>query len=185
MKIKILYLHILLFINFSGFSQEENLKISSKKLLKTLQTANHNLTLVYFLEPSCPVSQKYQTVISGIKKEYQTVDLNFTFVFPASFSTKKEIITFANEIDPFAKIIFDPDKLISRKIGAKITPEAFLINFKGEIEYQGAIDDWYYQLGRNRIEPSQHYLRNAIKNYLLKYPIIPKFTEAIGCDIEY
>lgn len=184
MKAKFLYISLFFVFKFAGFSQTGNLKIDSKKVIKLLKISKHDLNLIYFLEPSCPVSQKYQSIIASIGKEFQTKDINTTFIYPGTFSSEKEIVQFSNEINPGIKIIFDSKKTFTSEIGAKITPEVFLINYKGEIEYHGAIDDWYYQLGRSRNEPTQHYLRNAINNYLLKHPIIPKFTEAIGCDIE-
>jgi thiol-disulfide isomerase/thioredoxin len=180
MKTKFIGIILLLVFHSNCFSQ----KIESKKVINVLKISKNRLNLVYFLEPSCPVSQKYQSVIASIGKEFQTAAISTTFIFPASFSSQKEIVQFATEIDAKVAVVFDFKKKITSKIGAKITPEVFLINDLGEIEYHGAIDDWYYQLGKSRNEPTQHYLRNAINNYLLKTPIMPKFTQAIGCDIE-
>ncbi|MES2798272.1 MAG: hypothetical protein V4683_20050 [Bacteroidota bacterium] len=182
MKTTLHFIVFFLFIQFKAISQIE--KLNSKRILKKLEINQHNLNLFYFLEPTCPISQKYQSVISAINKEFTINDVNSTFIFPNKFSSPNSNIQFANEIDPKSSVILDQKKSITNQLGAKTTPEVFLINSKGEIEYKGAIDDWFYQLGKKRNEPTQHYLKNAIKNYLLKYPIIPKFTEAIGCDIE-
>ena len=183
MKTKLLFIVFFLIIQFKAFSQIKREIINSKNIIKKLEIHKHNLNLIYFLEPSCPISQNYKSIISAINKEFKISDINSTFIFPNKFSSHLAS-QFANEIDPKSVVILDSKKNITTQFGAKITPEVFLVNSKGEIEYKGAIDDWYYQLGKKRNEPTQFYLKNAIKNYLLKYPIIPKFTEAIGCDIE-
>lgn len=67
---------------------------------------------------------------------------------------------------------------------ATIIPEVVVQDQTGTVVYQGAIDDWYVDLGKHRPEPTQPYLRNALMALLDGRPVaIPK-TEAVGCFIE-
>ena len=53
-----------------------------------------------------------------------------------------------------------------------------------EVIYRGAIDNWFYELGRYRLEITDHYLIDAINASLDgKKPALTK-TEALGCFIQ-
>lgn len=182
-------LKILIFLLFSIFLKNScfsnsNDSLISKRIVKKLKINSNILSVIYFLEPSCPISQKYQSIIGTLIKEYNNSEINSIFIFPNNFSTKSLINKFADEIDLKSKIIFDKKKYYTTKIGGTVTPEVFLVAKTGQIIYHGAIDDWFYALGKNRNFASNLYLKNAINNYLNKQPIIPKKTEAIGCVIE-
>ncbi len=181
---KFFFPFFILFLTNISFSNTADSIITSKRVIKKLKINKHKLTIIYFLEPSCPISQKYQTIIKSINKENNNSEVNSIFIFPNNFSSKNETEKFALEIDSNSRIIFDNKKYYTSQIGGSITPEVFLITNLGEIIYNGAIDDWYYALGKNRNLTSNFYLKNAIYNYLNKLPIIPKKTEAIGCVIE-
>lgn len=159
-------------------------KTISNKVLRKIKAKKNKLTAVYFLEPSCPISQKYQNKIKEIDSLYQHADLKSVFIYPNSFSKKQECIKFGNDVNKYSRNIFDRKKDFSKHFEARITPEVFLVNIKGEIIYQGAIDNWFYALGRARKETDEFYLINAIKNSLSLKTISPNKTEAIGCDIE-
>jgi hypothetical protein len=181
---KLIFAGFIFFINLSAFSQNTELKVLNKRVIKALKINKSELNLFYFLEPSCPISQKYQSIIQKLNLTFDSLGIKSTFIYPNSFSKNDEINQFSKEIDFKAAVLLDFNKYFTRKIGAKITPEVFLINKKGQIKYKGAIDDWYYQLGKNRKQITNHYLINAVNNYFANSEINPKITEAIGCDIE-
>ena len=60
----------------------------------------------------------------------------------------------------------------------------FLLNEKEQVLYHGAIDNWYYALGKNRLEISEHYLDDAVAQALNQQPIIRPFVKPVGCFIE-
>mgnify|MGYP001222891624 CR=1 FL=1 len=73
-------------------------------------------------------------------------------------------------------------KLI-KKLGATITPEAFLID-DSKIFYYGAMDDRYYELGKMKSIPTQHFLLDAIDAMLRQKVIKTSHIQAVGCVIE-
>jgi hypothetical protein len=59
-----------------------------------------------------------------------------------------------------------------------------LFDRSGNEIYRGAIDNWFFALGKYRNETTEHYLENAIQAMLdSRLPEIRK-TEAVGCFIE-
>ena len=45
----------------------------------------------------------------------------------------------------------------AQQMGVKVTPEV-LVTYNNHIQYQGAIDDWFIDWGKNRKQPEQFYL---------------------------
>jgi hypothetical protein len=76
------------------------------------------------------------------------------------------------------------DNGIARELGARVMPEAFVFNEAGELIYSGAIDDFFYKLGRRRAKISHRYVEDALKAIADgRKPAISRI-EPIGCFIE-
>jgi hypothetical protein len=69
-------------------------------------------------------------------------------------------------------------------LDAKVTPEVFLFDKEFELRYKGAIDNWFYELGKYRRVTSDHYLIDALQSVLGGEDPIIMETEAIGCLIQ-
>jgi len=82
------------------------------------------------------------------------------------------------------KFLDDKKHVITNQYGATITPEAILIDKNQQVIYQGAIDNWFFELGRNRLEVTEHYLIDAIEASMKGQMPSIKRTEAIGCFIQ-
>ncbi|MES1161361.1 MAG: alkyl hydroperoxide reductase, partial [Bacteroidota bacterium] len=70
-----------------------------------------------------------------------------------------------------------------RQLAARVTPEVFLMDAERKICYHGSIDNWIAALGKQRSKATEHYLEDAIRQYLQKSPILVKATKPIGCFI--
>ena len=77
----------------------------------------------------------------------------------------------------------DEKNRLVRRLGATVTPEAYLLHGES-VWYHGAIDNWYYALGRYRPSPTAHYLGDAIEAALQNAPAPVFSTKALGCGIE-
>lgn len=69
------------------------------------------------------------------------------------------------------------------KMGVQVTPEV-LVLYKNQIQYQGAIDDWFIDWGKNKKVPAQFYLISALNSLISGQTVWIKKTKAIGCLIE-
>lgn len=78
----------------------------------------------------------------------------------------------------------DRNFALTKQLNAKITPEVFVVNENRTILYHGAINNWYYALGKNRMHITEHYLEDAIKAILHKEKILKDYVAAIGCFIK-
>jgi thiol-disulfide isomerase/thioredoxin len=147
---------------------------------------NEELTVYFFIATSCPISQQYTKEIIRLKEQFKDQQVKFVNIFPndGKKSIKKDIKEFNSTYELTTPFIDDKRFNLTKKLKATVTPEAFLISSNGKILYHGAIDNWYYQLGKNRINITAHYLEDAITEALQGKSITTPYAEPIGCFIE-
>ena len=85
---------------------------------------------------------------------------------------------------PVERSYFDPDYHFRDYCTATITPEAFVIDWAGNIKYSGAIDNWAITLGKQRQVISEHYVQDALSELLEGDKVSQVKTRAVGCIIE-
>ena len=146
-------------------------------------TGPGNFKIIFFLDPECPVSNAYMREIKSIHADYAKRGIAFEAVFPVATVRREDIREFLLKYQPTIPGYQDPGLHKVKRYQATTMPEAVLINSNGEILYRGAIDNWYYALGKNRAKATELYLRNAIEAALNGEMIIKSRTEAIGCLI--
>jgi hypothetical protein len=149
-------------------------------------TPPKKLQVYFFLDPACPISQQYTVEIKRLYTQYHKEGIEMTMVFPFSGQKnfKKSTKEFINSYQLTIPSRIDKNLDITKKLQATVTPEAFLVKNKTEILYHGAIDDWFYALGKNRKEATAHYLEDAINAAIQNKPILMAHEKAVGCLIE-
>jgi hypothetical protein len=142
-----------------------------------------NLKVVFFLDPECPVSNAYMREIKSIHSDYSKKGVAFEAVFPVPTVTREDIRQFLLKYQSTIPGYQDVGLQKVKRYQATTMPEAVLVNANGEILYRGAIDNWYYALGKTRAKATELYLRNAIEAVLNGEMVLKSRTEAIGCVI--
>ena len=97
---------------------------------------------------------------------------------------KKDIKSFVQDYSISFPVVQDNKNEFVQKYLPEVTPEVVVLNKAGVNQYQGAIDNWFYELGKYRHQPSEHYLIDAIRAVLNGEEPRIKKTEAIGCIIQ-
>ena len=116
-----------------------------------------------------------------LHQQYASDSVLFRGIYDSPVIRKSEIKRFHKTYNlPFGGEI-DRDYALAKRWGATVTPEVVVMNARGEMLYRGAIDNWYYALGKNRPEPTEHYLKDVLEAIRGSYPILKKQTEAVGC----
>lgn len=136
--------------------------------------------VILFFGLECPICQKYVPELNRIYEEYSS-RIDFEVIIPER-TEAKSISKFTSDYNVNFPINIDKNGR-THSLNPTVTPEVFLFDSTGKLIYQGAIDNWFYALGKYRTEPSEFYLRNALESILAgKKPNVEK-TEAIGCLI--
>ena len=137
--------------------------------------------VIVFLGSECPISQKYMSRLNDIATKYNA-SVKWTGIIAED--VKAAVVKkFSLEYNAKFPIKKDDSFNLVRKYKAEITPEVFVI-VQGKVKYKGAIDNWFYELGRYRTETTEHYLVNALAAILKGEEPTLKETEPIGCLIE-
>jgi hypothetical protein len=140
------------------------------------------LTAVVFLATDCPISQKYIGELKHIDSLFNG-KVSIKGVVPGNVK-QEEIDQFISEYQINFPVVPDAGYKLVKKYHATITPEVFLINDRNKIYYQGAIDNWFFDLGKYRQHITEHYLIDAINAVLRgQSPVVGK-TESVGCVIQ-
>lgn len=145
---------------------------------------DENGLVMLFLSPECPLCQNYTVAIRSLQKEYAAKGIPFIGIVSGNFYTKEQVRRYQVKYNLEMDILFDPDFKLSEYYGATVTPEAAFLDKKGELKYRGAIDNWAISLGKKRLNTTEHYLSDALDNFLSGNKINPDETKPVGCFIE-
>ena len=150
-----------------------------------LNPPKNAISVVVFITTDCPVANSYQPTLTRLSQQFSDQGVLFFLVHPSNRVSTEAALKHAEEFKIQSPVILDPEQVIARRLDAKVTPEAFVINEEGETAYRGRIDDLYAGFGKKRREPTRHDLRDAISQTLAGQPIASLKTDAIGCIITY
>ncbi|MCF0049374.1 redoxin domain-containing protein [Dyadobacter sp. LJ53] len=154
---------------------------ASKSVRETFQA--ETLKVVLFLDPECPVTNAYMKEIKSIHADYSGKGVIFEAYFPMETIADKDIKVFLKKYNATFPGFTDPELRKAKRYKATVMPEVILLDADGITVYQGAIDNWFYALGKSRPKATELYLRNAIEATLNGNPVMQTKTQAIGCLI--
>ncbi len=143
-----------------------------------------NYQVLVFLSPACPICQQ---VTPSLRQVYEFIvtneDFSMEFVFTKE-TNKIEIDSFMNYYQlNNVKYSMDDKKKKSKKVGAKITPECFIIKNKTRL-YQGKVDDLYQAIGIKKNKKEINYLLENCKALANEKKIKYHNNKAVGCFIQ-
>jgi thioredoxin-related protein len=176
--VKILFL-FLSFYSFSTFAQK--LKADNEQIFNFKTLKKNKASIIVFFDPECPICQKYTKNLTEIDKRYSAKGIKLYIVYPFKVLEQSSLAEFREEFKFDLPIIFDPKRQLLKKLKANYSPEVFLLDNNCKTLYHGAIDNWFYGLGRNRATPTEFYLLDAIEKYNNNQEIIIKYIEPVGC----
>lgn len=138
-------------------------------------------SIIVFFDPECPICQKYTKNLTEIDKKYSKEGIELYVIYPFKALAAKSLAEFREEYKFDLPIIYDSKRKLLKKLKANFSPEVFLLDNKRKTLYHGAIDNWFYGLGRNRAIPTEFYLLDAINTFKNNQPIKVKYIEPVGC----
>lgn len=144
------------------------------------RSPHHKLTLFVFLDVECPIVQKYASVWKQLTADFPQVQYVGVFT---RWNSATDVAQFEKTYSTGLRLLRDHRGRLQRRLQPRVTPEVFLYDAQGQLAYRGAVDNWFFGLGRYRPVATEHYLRDAIAACLANKPPVIRHTEAIGCMI--
>ena len=148
------------------------------------QSTTRAIALV-FITPDCPIANYYQPTLRKLGDEFAERGVPLFMIHSDPDVTADAAKRHVAKFEIAAPVILDRDQSIARRIDAKITPEAIIVDRDGEIHYRGRIDNFYEALGRKRRAATEHDLRDALAAVAEDRPVATPVTKALGCHIPF
>ena len=140
--------------------------------------------VLFFVATDCPVSNSYAPEIQRVCKAYADKGVSCSLAYE---DVRVDTTGVRTHLDAYGyrnmPAAIDDRRLLADRAHASITPEAFVIDARGQIRYQGRIDNLYSSLGKPRQVVTEHDLTSALDAVLAGRPVARAKTEAIGCFI--
>lgn len=189
MKISVAFLLILSFGNISAQVFEKNyssihLHTLDRKIFSCAEIIKNRASVFVFLLPDCPACESYSLTLNQLSEKYRSSGIIFYGVFAGNYNTSEEMKTYQSNYHIRFMLLTDPEKELVKSLGAKITPEVFVVSETGHTLYRGRIDDWMYAVGKKKPAITSHELGNALNAIENNRQIKVSETRAIGCIIE-
>lgn len=135
------------------------------------------VTVVVFISTRCPMSNAFNFRLNELYKKFAS-RVGFIVVNSNVNESLAEVRTHAKNMDYDFPVYKDADNAVADILGARATPDAFVIGKKGTIEYHGYIED-----APNPERSRNHALRNALEEVLADKPVSMPETHSLGCVI--
>ncbi len=132
---------------------------------------------IIFMSVKCPYAKYYESRLQKISQEYSSKGLVFLMVNANSTESFELMKKQGQNLG--ATYLSDKSKELSSLLGAKKSPEVFLLNSDGKVYYSGAIDDNPQVASDVR----SHYLKEAIDGLLAGKPSANSTNRPVGCMI--
>ncbi len=140
------------------------------------------LHVICFLGTECPLARVYGPRLERMSVQYAQRGVRFIGVNSSVQDSMADLRGYISQHEISFPIGKDYDCTVALQAGASRTPEVFVVDRSGVIQYQGRIDD-QYQPGISRNEAKVHDLRDAIEELLAGKSVSKSRTEAVGCLI--
>jgi peroxiredoxin len=134
---------------------------------------SHRAVVVLFISTICPYSNYYNDLIRDLATEFDKKGVLFLGVNSGRIETAEEAKTHARDHGHTFPIAKDPASHLAGLLGARRTPEVFVLDSSGRLAYHGRIAS----------KISSPDLKNALDALLEGRPVKPAETKAFGCAI--
>jgi len=140
-------------------------------------------TLLAFLGADCPLSQMAITGIPEALRNVSALESVSVAGILVARDDAADIHRLVRDFKPSFPLHIDEANKVHSVLGVKVVPTVVLIDGKGEICYQGRIDDRVEALGK-RSKVRRNDLAEAVADLMAGRAVRVPFTEAVGCPVE-
>jgi peroxiredoxin len=140
--------------------------------------------VLVFLSTGCPVANSYSEVLSETERAYRDRGVQFLGMNSMPDDELETIAQHAREYRLTFPVLRDFDQAVANELGARVTPEVFVLDADRTIRYRGRIDDRYASRTERRNRVDTHDLQLALDAVLAGNRVARTVTEVFGCTIE-
>lgn len=144
----------------------------------------HKATVLIFMTVDCPIANRYAPEIKRLDHDFRPKGVEFVRVYVDPTVEPTRVHQHTKEFNFASPAVIDSDHRVVKAVGAKVTPQAVVLDPQSRMRYRGRIDDRYVEHGRLRRDTSyRRDLREALNELLAGKTITVNQTPALGCAI--
>ena len=139
-----------------------------------------SVVVLDFWSAQCPVSKAYEDYMKKLTSDYASKGVVFLALAANKTESKDWITNVAKERNVNFPILMDENHILADKFDAQHTPELFVLDKNGVVQYHGAPDNQ-----KQSSDPSyKDHARQALNELLANKVVSVKETKAFGCSIK-
>jgi peroxiredoxin len=139
--------------------------------------------VLFFTMTDCPLANGYVPEMNRLREAYESRGVAFYAVQVDNTVSDAAVRTYAHEFAYSFPMLNDPQAILARLVGARVTPEVAVLSGSGEVLYLGRIDNKVEDLTKPRYAATEPELRNALDAILVGKAPKEARTRAVGCSI--
>ena len=139
--------------------------------------------VVVFYSSECPISNAYSPALNRLAGEFPGDRVKLIGLCVDPDLTDAEVRTHAKDFDLKFPVARDREGTVARRLGATLTPEAFVIDARSRVRYQGRIDDQFAARQKRNANPVTNELRDAVRAVLDGKEVPAAFVPSVGCPL--
>jgi peroxiredoxin len=148
------------------------------KAYSSQDLAAHKASVFLFVSGQCPVSNVYTPRMNALAATYGARDVQVFAVYSDRQESASDITRHAKEHGLTFPVVKDGTNLLADRLGAKMTPEAVVVDASGTVRYRGRIDD-----NPVATRVGVHDLDAALEAVLTGKPVAHPEMLSVGCAI--
>jgi len=142
--------------------------------------------VLVFISTDCPIANSYQPLLRRLDEQHKGKGVRFFQVHPHSQTSAEDARKHASQFRIKSPILIDAEQSLAKRVGATVTPEAFVFLRGGNSPiYQGRIDNRYAGYGKKRRVATSNDLADVLDRLVAGRPLKRSKTESIGCHITF
>ncbi len=149
----------------------------------SLAAPAHGATAIIFYSTECPISNGYSPTLATLVESFPARSVKWLGVCVDPDLSDSEVQAHARDFGLKFPVARDQHGVLARKLGAKVTPETFVIDADGKLRYHGRIDDQFVARRLRNANPSGSELKDAIVAILNGKEVKTPEVAAVGCPL--
>jgi peroxiredoxin len=140
-------------------------------------------TALVFYSSECPISNAYSPTLNDLAADFPKDRVRVVGVCVDPDLTDADVSAHCKDFKLTFPVVRDRRGALARRVGATVTPEAFVIDGEGRVRYHGRIDDQFAGRQKANANPVTHELRDAVAAVLDGREVKEPVVKAVGCPI--
>lgn len=139
-----------------------------------------------WMNTECPFSRYHyatKSTMVELAKKYKDKNVVWLTINSTSHTTPQVNLSFAKQYKIQSPILDDRSGKVGKAYGAKTTPHIFIVNARGNIVYDGAIDN--APVGKVEGDEYVNYVDKALTEIINGKAVSISKTKSYGCSVKY